>query len=278
MYQFSKIRFCLIAIPVLYFTLLCFTLSFSSCKEKTKSNDKKNKNNQPKKDSKKNPRIGIQPIGNFPAGYLEASAQIIRDYYGFEVEILKQKPLLTKFDNQKIAKKYNISLPVRYRADSLIAYLKRIKSKKHDYLIGLTAVDITTTWYDEKDKTKIKEPLWLHLDWGIFGLGYCPGSSCLISSFRYYFDTQDYEHVKKRMQKVVLHELGHNLGLPHCEKKYKHLCFMAQVDLKNALLDLDDSSWTLCEECRLDVCKSFVTKLSKTISDKQQMENNTTKK
>ena len=54
----------------------------------------------------------------------------------------------------------------RYRADSLIRYLGRFGSAD-TILIGLTNKDISTT------KGQIR-------DWGIMGLGYCPGTSCVV--------------------------------------------------------------------------------------------------
>src|SRR6187549_2519151 len=58
----------------------------------------------------------------------------------------------------------------RYKADTIIKYL-RVHNKKYSRVAGLTDKDISTT------KGNIA-------DYGIFGLGYCPGTSCIVSSFR----------------------------------------------------------------------------------------------
>jgi archaemetzincin len=58
----------------------------------------------------------------------------------------------------------------RYRADSILAFLRQ--SKARDYVfIGLTNKDISNT------KGSIE-------DFGVLGLGYCPGSACVASTFR----------------------------------------------------------------------------------------------
>ena len=82
----------------------------------------------------------------------------------------------------------------RYRADSIIHFLS-YRAKANETYVGLTTTDISTTKNG-------------FLDWGVMGLGYCPGKACVISSFR----LKD----KSNLYKVVLHELGHTTGLPHC--------------------------------------------------------------
>jgi archaemetzincin len=99
----------------------------------------------------------------------------------------------------------------RYRADSLIHYLS--KSTLDGYVtIGITNKDISTN----KDAIK---------DWGVMGLGYCPGKSCIASSFRL-------SKTEKQIQlfKVAIHEFGHTQGLPHCEVKS---CFMRDAEGRN---------------------------------------------
>jgi archaemetzincin len=86
-------------------------------------------------------------------------------------------------------------------------------------------VDISTT------KNGIK-------DWGIMGLGYRPGKSCVVSDFRM--------AVKNRNQqfyKVVLHELGHTEGLPHCKTK---TCLMRDAEGGNHL----DEEKDFCKNCK----------------------------
>lgn len=47
------------------------------------------------------------------------------------------------------------------------------------------------------------------------GLGYCPGKACVASDFRL--------KNKSNYFKVMIHELGHTAGLPHCSVK---TCYM----------------------------------------------------
>ena len=99
----------------------------------------------------------------------------------------------------------------RYRADSLINFLSKHTPDGH-ITIGLTTKDISTT------KGAIA-------DWGVMGLGFCPGKACIVSTFRLSKD-------QKLMQlfKVAIHELGHTQGLPHCSVK---TCFMRDAEGRN---------------------------------------------
>ena len=74
----------------------------------------------------------------------------------------------------------------RYRADSLINYLWQ-RSTTKSVLIGLTNKDISTT------KGKID-------DWGIMGLAYCPGHSCVVSTYRL-----DKSKLNEQLFKVAIH-------------------------------------------------------------------------
>ena len=58
----------------------------------------------------------------------------------------------------------------------------------------------------------MKKPKSKYEDWGIFGLGYRPGNAAMVSTFRLRKPGLTIE----RLQKVVTHEIGHNLGLKHC--------------------------------------------------------------
>ena len=117
----------------------------------------------------------------------------------------------------------------RYRADTIIRILR--DSRLGDTItVGLTNFDISTS------KNRIK-------DWGVMGLGYRPGKSCVISTFRL-----DKIHRKSQLMKVVLHEIGHTLGLPHCIDKE---CLMRDAEGGNPLNDEKD----FCQNCRIRLKK-----------------------
>jgi archaemetzincin len=70
------------------------------------------------------------------------------------------------------------------------------------------------------------------------GLGYRPGNSCIISTFRV-----TKEKLEEQTYKLALHEFGHTQGLPHCLGK---TCLMRDAEGKNHL----DKLKGYCEFCK----------------------------
>lgn len=112
----------------------------------------------------------------------------------------------------------------RYLADSIINYLKRI-TPKDEKCISLTTKDISHR------NGKIT-------NYGIMGLGFQPGRSCVISSFRL-----SKKNTKQQLYKLALHEMGHNFGLPHCKNLQ---CIMRDAKGKNHFDELP----AFCESCK----------------------------
>ncbi|MBD3582414.1 matrixin family metalloprotease [Flavobacterium selenitireducens] len=141
-----------------------------------------------------------------------------------------------QFQIQKVYKNVRILPPIdfpknslnaagtRHRADSLIHFLDR-RTLKHQLTIGLTNKDISTT------KGKFK-------NWGVMGLGFCPGKSCIASTYRL-----DKKNRAEQLFKVAIHELGHTEGLPHCPEKS---CFMRDAEGKNR----KDEEKAFCPNCK----------------------------
>jgi archaemetzincin len=132
----------------------------------------------------------------------------------------------------KLALKKPIELPAmayyklrnRYRADSLIKYLRKQTEPNH-LIIALTSKDISWT------KGKIS-------DYGIMGLGLCPGQVCVASSFRLSITDN-----LRQLFVVSIHELGHTQGLPHCPVK---TCFMRDAEGKNPT----NEETEFCPKCK----------------------------
>jgi archaemetzincin len=145
--------------------------------------------------------INLQPFGEMRAFQTQFVFTEIKKIYPF-IEIRKSIAL------PKFA--YNEARN-RYRADSLIQFLKSRTQLSHK-TIGLTNRDISTA----KDNMA---------DWGVMGLGYCPGNACIASTFRLSKSETNWQ-----LFKVAIHELGHTFGLPHCAIKF---CFMRDAEGKN---------------------------------------------
>lgn len=118
----------------------------------------------------------------------------------------------------------------RYRADTLLNFLDHQKTDDFNILLGVTSKDISTSVEG-------------HKDWGVFGLGRCPGHVCVISDFRLH-KAADNKIVQTRLKNVALHEIGHNLGLLHCGDKN---CLMK--DANGKLSSVEGSNRDLCRRC-----------------------------
>jgi archaemetzincin len=177
-------------------------------------------------------KVAIQPYIGFPKEKTDALAKVLSEFYKLKIEILP---------NIEMDKKAFIAVKSpRYRADSIIKFQKK-KLSKYDFIIGLTNNDISTT--KKNSLGFVKEPKYKYQDWGIMGLAYCPGNSCIISSFRLKHKNKETQFM--RLKKVTIHEFGHNLGLPHCPNKK---CVM--TDAVESIATIDNANLDLCTSCK----------------------------
>jgi archaemetzincin len=170
--------------------------------------------------SQKKLSIIIQPFDGISESTVTIVAKKIKEIYSGDVIINKSIPLPKKALNQ---------VRTRYRADTLIRYLGGFV-KDGQLIIGLTNKDISTK--------KGKDP-----DYGIMGLGFCPGKSCIASTFRL-----NGKNKNEKLFKVAIHELGHTQGLAktntkHCPEK---VCLMRDAEGKDHLNELK----YFCSKCR----------------------------
>jgi archaemetzincin len=145
--------------------------------------------------------IDVQPFSDLPQDRIDyVVAELKKVYPNIELKKTIPLPSLAWYPPRS-----------RYRADSLINYLGRQTPASH-VTIGLTSKDISTT----KDKFP---------DWGVMGLGFCPGNACMVSTHR--LTKTD---VLNQLFKVSIHELGHTQGLDHCPVTS---CFMRDAEGRN---------------------------------------------
>jgi archaemetzincin len=176
--------------------------------------------------------IGIQPYGQIDDRQVQAVADHIRMAFSAEVVVMEPRDLPIRAFIQ-------VKSP-RYRADLLLCDLKRIKPDSIEFLLGLTSSDMSTT--KRNSDGTIKEPASKYADWGVFGLGYRPGPTCVVSTFRLKSDPAKF---KDRLFKVCTHELGHNLGLKHCDSEG---CVMQ--DAAETIKTIDRVDWEFCLTCK----------------------------
>ncbi|RYD97912.1 MAG: matrixin family metalloprotease [Sphingobacteriales bacterium] len=158
--------------------------------------------------------IVVQPLAAFPK---EEAETIIA-----QIKSLGATVVLN--DNLPVPKSFYYSPGKRYRADSLIRFLKT-RVGKDSIIVGILNEDISTT----KDGIP---------DWGVMGLGYRPGNSCVVSSFRINKNKR-----AEQLYKVIVHEIGHTEGLDHCPEK---TCLMRDAAGGNPL----DEEKNFCERCK----------------------------
>lgn len=181
--------------------------------------------------------IGIQPYEQFPIASIDSIQESLKEVYQAKVVVLPTIELpTTAFTTLRFP---------RYRADSLLRHLRAICPDSIDYILGLTTKDISTTKY-AKDGG-IKYPAKRYRDWGIFGLGFCPGKSCVVSNHR--LKHNNAATYFSRIQKICVHEIGHNLGLPHCTQDPK--CVLQ--DAVETIKTIDNADLWLCPKCQAKI-------------------------
>lgn len=162
--------------------------------------------------------IYIQPLGNVNHEYVNYIKKSVENFYGYSC-IIKPKLSLTK-DILAASK-------TRYEAGKI---LKKYNSKQN--LLLITEKDIA-----HRKSIKFTE-------WGIFGLGYRPGTTCVISTFRLKKNVSKAK-LLDRLKKVALHEIGHNLGLEHCTNNKECMMTSASETIKQ----VDREKIWFCSKC-----------------------------
>ena len=170
--------------------------------------------------------IYIQPLGNVDKSDIKIVKSSVEHFYHYKCIIKPQvnftKDILadskTRYEANRILSKYNTS----------------------DNLLILTGKDIACVNLARHST-----------EWGIFGLGYRPGTTCVISTFRLKRHASA-QLFNSRLTKVCLHEIGHNLGLNHCTSGDKR-CLMN--DANGTIKEVDQEQKFLCGKCRKAIAK-----------------------
>lgn len=176
--------------------------------------------------------VGIQPYTGFPSDKIDSISKTLASFYKLKVVIL---PAIELPKSAFV----NIKSP-RYRADSIIRIQNRNLPDSLDFILGLTHKDVSVT--KKETDGSVKKPDWKYGDFGVMGLAYCPGKSSIISNFRLKSNNKSLQ--MERFKKVVIHEFGHNLGLPHCPNTH---CVMTSAVEKISTIDAEKME--LCEQC-----------------------------
>jgi predicted Zn-dependent protease len=167
--------------------------------------------------------FAIQPLGDVDPHLVELARSAISEAFGLRSEVSPARPL---------PERAFYAPGKRYRAEKLLTFLDGLRSQGSRKVVGLTSVDISTS-------------KGLYDDWGIFGMADLGGSSCIISTYRLGRNGASADLIATRLRKVVTHEVGHILGLPHCPTPG---CIMQ--DAQGKIATIDRSNGALCPDCQ----------------------------
>lgn len=166
-----------------------------------------------------NSTIYVTSMGNVKNSDIVRVQKELSSFYDCDVIILPKIDLMT---DTKV-KGMN-----RYQSEKILKNIIQKFYNKRGKVLLLTDVDICFNNGVNKEH------------WGIFGLGMLYSKPCVVSTNRFKINRD------KRLVKVSIHEIGHTLGLTHCDNDKK--CVMN--DAKGKGSTVDGVNKYLCPSCK----------------------------
>lgn len=141
-------------------------------------------------------RIDVVPVGSLAEDVVETACDVLKERFGAEVVARSSEPVPEDAYDERSG---------QYNAERLISVAETVG--RGDKNIALTDVDI---FYRQRNF--------------VFGLAYLDGKGCVVSTHRLRMTADggkvedDEETFYDRVRKEVVHEVGHTLGLRHCDR------------------------------------------------------------
>jgi len=185
------------------------------------------------KHSNENKTIALQPLNGYSETELSFLQKELSSFFNASVVILPSIPIPSSYRVPGTIEGYS------YSADSIIQFLLKNRKGFFNEVIGLTHEELFTI----KKSTIPNTSSVFSFFQMVRGLGYISENACVISDHS--FMSTDTTILHKRLRKVVLHEVGHNLGLEHCPVDN---CLMSEKNSDNTMLDKGTGDY--CEGCK----------------------------
>ncbi|EMA54048.1 archaemetzincin family Zn-dependent metalloprotease [Halococcus thailandensis] len=168
--------------------------------------------------------VDIVPVGDVPAPIKRAASAGLRSVYDCDVMLHDASALPDDAYDEGRG---------QYRAEAFIELAGHVGSAEKN--IALTTEDL---FYRRRNY--------------VFGLAYLSGNGSVVSTYRLQtaadggsLDRSEHDVFSERVRKEVVHEIGHTLGLEHCDDERCVMNFsptVREVDVKNQQLCADCST------------------------------------